>query len=77
MRKHTTVNLDTELLAEAQRELGTVTVTETIHQALQEVLNLRSRQRLMQLDLSSLTPEELGHMRQNREGIVTGASKTS
>lgn len=76
MRKHTTLNIDTELLAEAQRELGTTTATETIHQALQEVLNLRSRERLMQLDLSALTPEELGRMRQNREGISAGAGKT-
>ena len=69
MRKHTTLNLDMDLLMDAQRELGTSTATETIHRALLEAINLRRRQRLMNADLSSLTAEKLEQMRQNPEYI--------
>ena len=38
MRKHTTIDLDADLIAEARRVLGTTTATETIHAALAEVV---------------------------------------
>lgn len=67
MRVPTTINNDMDLLTEVQRELGTATATETIHRALHEVIQLRSRQRLMQLDLSTLSTEDLERIRQDRK----------
>lgn len=66
MRKHTTLNLDMDLLQEAQEELGTREKTETIHRALEEAINLRRRQRLADRTLPGLTPERLEEMRRNR-----------
>jgi Arc/MetJ family transcription regulator len=66
MRQHTTLNLDLDLLREAQRELGTREKTETIHRALQEAINLRRRQRLAERTLPGLTPESLEQIRRNR-----------
>jgi len=66
MRKHTTLNLDLDLLREAQQELGTTEKTETIHLALQEAINLRRRQRLAERALPGLTPESLDQIRRNR-----------
>ena len=68
MRKHTTLNLDEDLLREAQEELGTTEKTATIHRALQEAINLRRRQRLAERVLPGLTPEHLEEMRRNRTG---------
>ena len=64
MRKHTTFNLD--LLHEAQRELGTKEKTETIHRALEEVINRRRRQRLAERALPDLTHERLEESRRSR-----------
>lgn len=66
MLKHTTLNLDTDLLAAAQAILGTTQVTETIHRALQEVINGRKRRWLAAYDFSALTPEALEKMRRSR-----------
>jgi Arc/MetJ family transcription regulator len=66
MRKHTTLNLDVDLLREAQQELGTREKTETIHLALEEAINLRRRQRLAARSLPGLTPERLEEVRRNR-----------
>lgn len=67
MRKRHTLYLDMDLLADAQHELSASTATETLHRALQEAVNLRTRQRLMTLDLSALTEETLQRMRENRD----------
>jgi Arc/MetJ family transcription regulator len=66
MRKHTTINLDYELLLEAQRALGTNQTTETIHRALKEVVNRERRRRLLEIDFPGLTAESLEKLRQNR-----------
>jgi Arc/MetJ family transcription regulator len=65
-RKHTTLNLDMDLLKDAQDVLGTSRATDTIHEALAEVVNRRRRQRLAERELPGLTPESLEEMRRNR-----------
>lgn len=65
MRKHTTIDLDRDLVAAAREVLGTTTATDTVHAALAEVV--RSRRRLGVLDLHpALTLEDLGAMRAHR-----------
>lgn len=65
MRKHTTIDLDPELVAQARHVLGTSSATETVHAALAEVV--RSRQRLAFLDLHpALTMADLDAMRAHR-----------
>jgi len=66
MRKHTTLNVDTDLLAAAEQALGTSGATETIHRALQEAVDLRRRQCLLEYDFPELTPESLEAMRSDR-----------
>ena len=44
----TALRLDEELLAQAQKVLGTKTATETIHAALLEVVARRGRERLFE-----------------------------
>lgn len=65
MRKHTTIDLDRDLVAEARQVLGTTTATDTIHAALAEVV--RRRRRMAFLDLQpALTLSDLDAMRANR-----------
>jgi Arc/MetJ family transcription regulator len=62
-----------ELVEEAQRILGTRQATETIHRALQEVVDRDRRRRLLDMGIGDLTPQRLEEMRQNRsfEGADT------
>lgn len=64
-RRHTTLNLDIDLIDEARRVLGTGQATETIHRALQEVIDREKRRRLLDLGTGELTPERLDEMRRN------------
>ena len=65
MRKHTTIDLDRELVDEARQVLGTTTATDTIHAALAEVV--RSRRRMAVLELyPALTLADLDAMRAHR-----------
>ena len=65
MRKHTTIDLDGELVAEARQVLGTSSATETIHAALAEVV--RGRRRMAVLELHpALTLSDLDAMRAHR-----------
>jgi Arc/MetJ family transcription regulator len=65
MRKHTTIDLDRELVGEARQVLGTTTTTDTIHAALAEVV--RGRRRMAILDLQpALTLADLDAMRAHR-----------
>jgi Arc/MetJ family transcription regulator len=65
MRKHTTIDLDRELVNEARQVLGTTTATDTIHAALAEVV--RSRRRMAVLELHpALTLADLDAMRAHR-----------
>ncbi len=66
MRKHTTLNIDTDLLQAAARALGTAGATETIHRAVREAVELRRRQWLLEYDFPGLTPESLEEMRRDR-----------
>ena len=65
MRKHTTIDLDMDLVKEASRALGTSKVTETVHAALDEVV--RRRQRLALVDfVPAIDLGDLDRMRSHR-----------
>lgn len=65
MRKHTTIDLDTELVQQAADALGTTRTTDTIHEALRDVV--RRRQRLAILDFRpALDLADLDAMRSHR-----------
>jgi Arc/MetJ family transcription regulator len=66
VRRHTTLNLDVRLVEEAQRVLGTTQTTETIHQALQEVVDRDKRRLLLGMGTGDLTPQGLEKMRRSR-----------
>ena len=65
-RRHTTLNLDMELIEEARQVLGTARATETIHLALHAVIDRDKRRRLLEMGMGDLTPERLQELRQNR-----------
>jgi Arc/MetJ family transcription regulator len=50
MKKHTTIDLDMVLVGEAAVVLETKRVTETVHAALQRVVDAERRLRLLELD---------------------------
>jgi Arc/MetJ family transcription regulator len=56
MVKRTNINLDMDLVHEAAHELGTHRTTDTVHQALREVVARARRARLAQRDFEDLTP---------------------
>jgi Arc/MetJ family transcription regulator len=65
MRKHTTIDLDTELVRQAGDILGTARTTDTIHAALADVV--RRRRRMSILDLQpALDLSDLDAMRAHR-----------
>jgi len=66
VKKHTTLDLDVDLLREAQADLRTQGISETIHAALADVVARRRRARLAQFDFVDLTPEALEAMRSAR-----------
>jgi Arc/MetJ family transcription regulator len=66
MRKHTTLDLDQDLVREAAVALGTRRTTETVHAALAEVVARRRRASLASLDFPDLTPEALSSVRAPR-----------
>jgi Arc/MetJ family transcription regulator len=63
MVRRTNINLDMDLVDEAARELGTRRTTDTVHQALREVVARARRARLAERDFEDLTPEALDAMR--------------
>ncbi|MDQ3879775.1 MAG: type II toxin-antitoxin system VapB family antitoxin [Chloroflexota bacterium] len=63
MVKRTNINLDMELVEQAARALGTRRTTDTVHEALRDVISRASRARLAQRDFEDLTPESLDAMR--------------
>lgn len=65
MRKHTTVDLDTDLVQEAAEALGTTRTTDTIHAALSDVV--RRRQRMTIVDFQpAIDLADLDAMRAHR-----------
>jgi uncharacterized protein (DUF1778 family) len=53
-KRHTTLDLDRDLLREAAEALGTTRTTETVHAALREVVARRRRAWLSRRDFSEL-----------------------
>lgn len=70
----TTLNLDTDLAADAKRALGAKSVTETIHLALGHVIRQQRLDRLAERDFSALTPEMLDRLR-DRGGDLQAPTK--
>jgi Arc/MetJ family transcription regulator len=70
MTRRTNINLDMDLVDEAAQELGTHRTTDTVHQALREVVARSRRARLARRDFEDLTPEAL-------EAIRRPASRTT
>jgi Arc/MetJ family transcription regulator len=72
MRKHTTIDLDTDLVAAAADVLGTRRTTETVHAALEEVVAVRRRLQLLdfrpELSLSDLAVSRQGRFVEQRAG---------
>jgi len=67
MKRRTSLILDTELLKEAERVLGTTQATEAIHLALAEVVNREKRRRLAALEMPDLTLDNLEQSRRGRQ----------
>jgi Arc/MetJ family transcription regulator len=66
--KRTSVNLDQELVRQAGEVLGTRRTTDTLHEAMREVVRLDRRRRLSRRDLPDLTLEGVERMRRARAG---------
>lgn len=66
MRRHTTLDLDQDLLRDAATALGTRRTTDTVHAALAEVIARRRRALLASFDFPDLTPKALEEMRAPR-----------
>ena len=62
MRKHTTIDLDLQLVNEAKVALGTRKTSETVHAALREAVRAGQRRRLLELD-TGLTLDDLERAR--------------
>lgn len=65
MRKHTTIDLDMDLLERASQALGTTRVTDTVHAALDDVVRRRLRMSLVEFD-PAMDLEDLAAMRAHR-----------
>jgi Arc/MetJ family transcription regulator len=65
MVRRTTINLDADLVAEAREVLHTKNTTDTVHDALRDVIRRERLRRLAQRSWS-MTLEELKEMRRSR-----------
>lgn len=63
MVKRTNINLDMDLVKRAAHELGTQRTTDTVHQALRDVIARAVRTRLAERDFEDLTPDAVEAMR--------------
>jgi Arc/MetJ family transcription regulator len=63
MIRRTNINLDMDLVERAAAQLGTRRTTDTVHQALRDVVARARRTRLAQRDFEDLTPEAVAEMR--------------
>ena len=70
MRKHTTIDIDVDLLRDAAAALGTTGTITTIHAALSEVVRRRLRTDFVDAP-SSLTLDDLKQMRAHRFADAT------
>ena len=67
MVKRTSMNVDLDLVKEAQEVLGTQGTTETVHAALREIVRRRRLERLLRHDFSNLDVEEIRESRWETE----------
>ena len=65
MRKHTTIDLDVDLVRQAAEALGTKRTTDTVHAALSEVVRRRQRMRILDFR-PAIDLAELDSMRAHR-----------
>jgi len=63
--KRTNINLDMDLVASAAGQLGTARTTDTVHEALREVVARGRRARLAERDFEDLTPGSLDDLRRS------------
>ncbi len=66
MVRRTTINLDTVLVSEAREVLKTRNTTDTVHDALRDVVRRERLKRLGEWDLGGLTLEGIKEMRRSR-----------
>ncbi|MHB1243395.1 MAG: type II toxin-antitoxin system VapB family antitoxin [Gaiellaceae bacterium] len=66
MTRRTSLNLDTDLVAEARGILETKGTTDTIHRALADVVRRERLRRLAEERFDDLTPEALARLRATR-----------
>jgi Arc/MetJ family transcription regulator len=66
MVRRTTINLDSELVADAREVLKTKNTTDTVHDALRDVVRRERLQRLAEWELEGLTLEGIKEMRRSR-----------
>jgi hypothetical protein len=66
MVKRTSLNLRLDLVAAARQVLGTKSVTDTIHRALEEIVRREKLRALTQRTFEDLTPEALAQLRRTR-----------
>ncbi|MGD1055965.1 MAG: type II toxin-antitoxin system VapB family antitoxin [Solirubrobacteraceae bacterium] len=64
--RRTTINLDSELVADAREVLKTRNTTDTVHDALRDVVRRDRLQRLTEWELEGLTLEGIKEMRRSR-----------
>jgi Arc/MetJ family transcription regulator len=66
MVRRTTINLDSELVAQAREVLKTRNTTDTVHDALRDVIRRERLKRLGEWDLGGKTLEDLMDLRRSR-----------
>jgi Arc/MetJ family transcription regulator len=77
MVRRTTINLDSELVAQARDVLHTRNTTDTVHDALRDVVRRERLQRLTEWDLEGLTLEGIKEMRRSRADTKPWAGSPS
>jgi Arc/MetJ family transcription regulator len=66
VKRRTNMNVDTHLVEEAARVLGTRGTTATVHAAMEDVVRRAQRRRLVARDFPDLTPDAIAEMRKPR-----------
>jgi len=65
--RRTTINLDLQLVADAREVLHTRNTTDTVHDALRDVVRRERLKRLGEWDLGGKTLEDLKELRRSRQ----------
>jgi Arc/MetJ family transcription regulator len=66
MVRRTTINLDSDLVAQAREVLKTRNTTDTVHDALRDVIRRERLNRLGEWDLGGKTLEDMMELRRSR-----------